>query len=140
MNTHSRVLPGDVASDRTSHADYSNTGHPMLIRRPADIASSDITAESVYLDRRRFLGAAAGGIALATCQRDEGQAQTVGASQEELTPFEAVTTYNNFYEFGTGKEDPSENAHTLKTRPWSIAVEGHVARPAVYDIEDFVKP
>jgi len=112
----------------------------MLIRRPSDIASSEITPESVYLDRRRFIGATAGMVALAACNRDEGAAQTVEDAQEELTPWEAVTTYNNFYEFGTGKEDPSRNAHTLQTRPWSIAVEGHVAKPAVYDLEDFVAP
>ena len=112
----------------------------MLIRRAADIPSSDITPESVYLNRRSFLGTAAGALALAACERERTAAQTVDAPQEEPTPYEAVTTYNNFYEFGTGKEDPSRNAHTLKTRPWSIAVEGHVAKPAVYDLEDFVRP
>ena len=59
---------------------------------------------------------------------------------EPLTPYEDVTTYNNFYEFGTGKDDPARNAHTLRTRPWSIAVEGEVARPAIYALEDFVSP
>jgi sulfoxide reductase catalytic subunit YedY len=59
---------------------------------------------------------------------------------EPLTRYEDVTTYNNFYEFGTGKEDPAKNAHTLQPRPWSIAVEGEVTRPAVYDLEDFVSP
>ena len=59
---------------------------------------------------------------------------------EPLTPYDDVTTYNNFYEFGTGKTDPARNAHTLRPRPWSIAVEGEVARPAVYDLEDFVSP
>jgi sulfoxide reductase catalytic subunit YedY len=59
---------------------------------------------------------------------------------EELTPPEVVTGYNNFYEFGTGKEDPARHAHTLRPRPWSIAVEGHVNKPAVYDLEDFLKP
>jgi sulfoxide reductase catalytic subunit YedY len=63
-----------------------------------------------------------------------------GAQQEELTPYEDVTTYNNFYEFGTDKSDPSKNAHTLRTRPWSVAVEGHVAKPATYNLEDFLKP
>lgn len=112
----------------------------MLIRRPSDIASSEITPESVYLDRRSFIGAAAGMVALAACNRDEGAAQIVENAQDELTPWEAVTTYNNFYEFGTGKEDPSRNAHTLQPRPWSVAVEGHVAKPAVYDLEDFIAP
>ena len=115
----------------------------MLIRRPDDIRSSEITPEHVYLDRRRFLGtvagAAAGASLLGACDTDRGEAQTV-AAQEELTPYEAVTTYNNFYEFGTGKEDPARNAHTLKTQPWSIAVEGHVRKPAVYDVDEFITP
>jgi methionine sulfoxide reductase catalytic subunit len=51
-----------------------------------------------------------------------------------------VTSYNNFYEFGTDKEEPAQNAHTLKTKPWSVAVEGLVKKPAVYQLEDFIKP
>jgi len=105
----------------------------MLIQKPADFRSSEITPESQYLNRREFLGAAAAG---AIVPRLTGQA----AQQEELTPYEDVTTYNNFYEFGTDKDDPAKNAHTLKPRPWSIAVEGHVSKPAVYNLEDFVKP
>ncbi len=57
---------------------------------------------------------------------------------EPLNAWQDVTTYNNFYEFGTGKDDPARNAHTLRPRPWSIAVEGHVAKPGVYDLEDFL--
>jgi sulfoxide reductase catalytic subunit YedY len=59
---------------------------------------------------------------------------------ESLTPYEDVTGYNNFYEFGTGKEDPARNAHTLVTRPWTVAVEGEVARPAEYDLDDLLAP
>ncbi|MGH7575052.1 MAG: protein-methionine-sulfoxide reductase catalytic subunit MsrP, partial [Longimicrobiales bacterium] len=62
------------------------------------------------------------------------------AQEEELTPWEDVTTYNNFYEFGTGKGDPAENAQNFKTSPWTVEVEGHVANPAVYQLEDFIKP
>jgi sulfoxide reductase catalytic subunit YedY len=116
----------------------------MLIRQPADIPPSEITPESVYLDRRRFLGtvagATAGSLVLGACDGDRGEAQTVAPPQEELTPYEAVTTYNNFYEFGTSKEDPARNAHTLQPRPWSIAVEGHVKKPAVYDLDEFIAP
>ena len=71
-------------------------------------------------------------------ERDWGRART--ELGEELTSYEDVTTYNNFYEFGTSKSDPAKNAHVLRTRPWSVAVEGHVARPAVYDLEDFLEP
>jgi len=113
----------------------------MLIRRPDDIPSSEITPYEVYLNRRRFIEAMAVGATslllpagAAACTTEEAQ------EQDELTPYDDVTTYNNFYEFGTGKEDPSKNAHTLRTRPWSVAVEGHVRKPAVYQLEDFLKP
>ena len=59
---------------------------------------------------------------------------------EVLTSHADVTGYNNFYEFGTGKEDPARNAHTLVTRPWVVEVEGEVARPAVYDLDDLLRP
>jgi sulfoxide reductase catalytic subunit YedY len=89
----------------------------------------------VYLDRRRFMGSLAAGTAAALAPGSLAARQ-----QEEPTPYEDVTTYNNFYEFGTDKADPARYAGQLKTRPWSIAVEGHVAKPAVYDLEDFVAP
>jgi sulfoxide reductase catalytic subunit YedY len=107
----------------------------MLIRKASDVLSSEITSEAVYLDRRRFLGAVAAGAATLL------PPEVLAAQQEDKpTSFEDVTTYNNFYEFGTGKDDPARNAHTLRPRPWSIAVEGHVGKPAVYNLEDFVKP
>jgi sulfoxide reductase catalytic subunit YedY len=59
---------------------------------------------------------------------------------DKLTPYEDITTYNNYYELGTDKDEPAKNAHTLKPRPWAIAIEGHVEKPAVYQIEDFLKP
>ncbi len=59
---------------------------------------------------------------------------------EELNSFEDVTTYNNFYEFGTQKEDPARNAHTLRPRPWTIEVGGMCANPGVYGLEDFIRP
>jgi sulfoxide reductase catalytic subunit YedY len=114
----------------------------IRIRRPSDIVSSEITPESVYLSRRTFLGAVAAGAAGVAADPVAG---TVGslvgqAPEDRLTPFEDVTTYNNFYEFGTGKDDPSKNAKSLRTRPWTIAVEGHCARPGSYQLEDFIKP
>jgi sulfoxide reductase catalytic subunit YedY len=109
----------------------------MLIRRPDDIPSSEITPHSVYLDRRRFLGTVAAGAAASLVPAD---LEAGGPRQEELTPFEDVTNYNNFYEFGTEKEDPARNSKNFKTRPWTVAVEGHVAKPAVYQLEDFIKP
>ena len=56
------------------------------------------------------------------------------------TPFDAVTTYNNFYEFGTNKDDPARNAGGFKPRPWSVAVEGECAKPGTYDLDDILKP
>ena len=125
----------------------------MLIRKPSDIRSSEITEERAYLNRREFMKRA-GGFGLATAAGmvipsgcDAGvpnNAIAAGAGGEgqpgKLTPYEYVTTHNNFYEFGLDKRDPSENAHTLKTRPWSVVVDGHVAKPATYQLEDFVKP
>ncbi len=61
------------------------------------------------------------------------------AAGEAKTPFESVTTYNNFYEFGTDKSDPAQNASTLKPRPWTVTIEGEVARPQVVDIEQLLK-
>ena len=116
----------------------------MLIRRQPTIHASEITDEQDYINRRTFLGAAAGiGLAAAASAIPAPLAASVvrgRQGKDVLTPFEDVTTYNNFYEFGTDKEDPAENAHTLKTKPWSIAVEGFVKKPAVYQLEDFLKP
>lgn len=127
----------------------------MLIRRTPQhpIRSSEITPESVYSDRRTFLKEAGllGLAAVAACS-SEGRAQQGGAGQQvrtsingaelkpELTPWEDVTTYNNFYEFGTSKDDPAENATRFKTKPWTVQVEGLVAKPGRYDLEDFLKP
>jgi sulfoxide reductase catalytic subunit YedY len=113
----------------------------MLIRRPSDIPSSEITPERLYLDRRSFIRGAAAGAAAALVPGALGAAERdSGPGQEELTPFEDVTSYNNFYEFGPNKDDPAKNARGFRTRPWTIAVEGHVRNPAVYQLEDFVKP
>ena len=143
----------------------------MLIRRPDDIRSSEITPYRVYMNRRHFIGrsarlAAAAALVpglLSACDepdrmeaRPAPQADPAGGSaasaarspqernwegvrselDEVLTPYADVTGYNNFYEFGTGKEDPARNAHTLVTRPWTVEVAGEVARPGVYDLDD----
>ncbi len=115
----------------------------MLIRRPDDILARDITDESLYLSRRSWLamaGVAAVGLLpmpLAACG-DGRAAATPGAPagslDDEITPYDKATTYNNFYEFGTGKGDPSRNAHTLKPQPWTVMVDGDVRKPGRYDI------
>ena len=108
----------------------------MLIRRPPDIPSRDITDEKLYWSRREWLASVGLGLAgsLALPRR-------LLAQQEQLKPtsYDIVTGYNNYYEFGTGKDDPKANAHTLRPRPWSIAVEGEVKKPAIYDFDDFFK-
>lgn len=112
----------------------------MLIRRPEDIRSSEITPEGIYLDRRRFITTVAAGTAAALIPGSLAARGMADGRQEEPTPYEDITTYNNFYEFGTGKEDPARNAKDFRTRPWTIAVEGHCTKPASYQLEDFVRP
>ena len=144
----------------------------MLIRRPDDVRSSEITPYRVYMNRRHFIGRSAKAAAaaalvpglLSACdepqrmeaspvpERGIGSARLTSIPQERdwesvrseldesLTPYSDVTGYNNFYEFGTGKEDPARYAHTLVTRPWTVEVDGEVARPAVYDLDDLLAP
>jgi len=123
----------------------------MLIRRPADIPSSEITDEKLYRRRREFLktlSAAAGASALGTLLPGCDSAASPAAqgvkrgkydTTEQLTPERHVTTYNNYYEFGTGKDEPARNAKNFRTRPWTVAVEGFVKKPAVYNLEDLLK-
>ncbi len=115
----------------------------MLIRRSNDIRSFEITDESLFWNRRRFVGAgvtaAAAVIPWPVAEAAAASPLAGGLGGDELTPYDAVTSYNNFYEFGTRKEDPARNAHTLRTRPWSIAVDGEVHRPRVFGIEDLLK-
>lgn len=126
----------------------------MLIRTTPEhpIPSSEITAEGVYQNRREFLreagilGAGLAASSLVACAPSEAavppQQSTINGAdlKPELTPEEDVTSYNNFYEFGTGKDDPKANAQRFRTKPWSIKVEGLVGKPATYNLEDFIKP
>ena len=126
----------------------------MLIKKPSDIKPSEITPEGVYLDRRKFI-AMAGGVAagvlgsgaLRPILADPNAAvrrpsSVVPGTQPGETPntYEDITTYNNYYEFGSDKDEPAENAKSFKTTPWSVKVEGLVKKPAEYHLEDFVKP
>jgi sulfoxide reductase catalytic subunit YedY len=116
----------------------------MLIRQAAKIRSSEITPKEVYLNRRRFLTGAAllgGGLA-----RKASAANAFGTlakspfdTDEKVTPKEAATTYNNYYEFGTSKEEPAQKAGTLKTSPWTVSIEGAVAKPRKYDLAEIMK-
>ena len=128
----------------------------MLIRKPNKIPSSEITPKTAYLNRRAFMGLAAGaGVATLAGQRVEEMLKpptTVKAATkldtiksplsthgEDLTSLQDITTYNNFYEFGTGKSDPSHNAWRLQTRPWTIQVDGLVKKPKTFDIDTLLK-
>lgn len=131
----------------------------MLIGKASDIPSSEITSRDTYrfyLDRRRFLrGAAAAGAAVLgtdrlaelfdprTTAHADTKLQTVPSplttTGEQLTSYADITHYNNFYEFGVDKGDPAKNAGGLPTRPWTIKVEGKVAKPLTFDIDDLLK-
>ena len=131
----------------------------MLIGKPPDIPFSEITSRDAYrrfVNRRRFLrGAAAAGAAVLGADRlasvfaprtaalADTKLQTVASplttTGEQLTSYNDITHYNNFYEFGVDKGDPAKNAGGLPTRPWTVKVEGKVAKPLTFDIDDLLK-
>ncbi|MFC5577903.1 protein-methionine-sulfoxide reductase catalytic subunit MsrP [Lysobacter niabensis] len=125
----------------------------MSLRDALRIPSFEITDEAVYRDRRRVLAAlaAAPGLGLAGCSDaapppppskfvvSPEQARSGFRTSEAPTRYEDITTYNNFYEFGTGKGDPSRAAKTLRVKPWSVAVGGHCAKPGVMSLDDLIK-
>ena len=119
----------------------------MLIRRPSDIPSSQITPESAYLNRREFIaaaGVAAGSIAApgllpAVARRTSHVARSSQGQADPLTPIEDVTSYNNYYEFGTDKGDPVANAQGFRPTPWTVEIAGEVARPARVNLEDIMR-
>ena len=128
------------------------------------VPASEITDEAVFLSRRELLRAgatAAIGAALAGCPAaDEADAASEASAEtskpstlenvtpaparfrvdEELTRYSDATTYNNFYEFGTGKRDPARNAHTLRPAPWSIVIDGEVGKPGRIGFEELIAP
>jgi len=124
----------------------------MLIKKPSDIRPSEITDREVYAQRREFLRAAAAlGLGFASTPAMAlvespgkgiaipGLRDTVHGEGLEPTAYEHVTGYNNFYEFGTGKEDPARRAGTLKTRPWDIVVDGECEAPGRISIEELLR-
>ena len=120
----------------------------MLIRKSDDIKSSEITPKEIFLDRRKFIGQTAAFCAVTAAGTlgpwalrvpPRHGARGTGVQDDELTAYEHVTGYNNFYEFGTGKEDPSRNAHTLRPRPWTVIVEGEIKKPGQYDLDDLLR-
>ncbi|MCD9026859.1 protein-methionine-sulfoxide reductase catalytic subunit MsrP [Luteimonas sp. BDR2-5] len=124
----------------------------MSLRDALRIRGSEITAEAVHRDRRRLLAALAAtpALGLAGCADAEppppsaapvsaAQARAGFRTDEEPTRYEDITTYNNFYEFGTGKSDPSRAAKTLRTSPWHVAVGGECAKPGRVALNDLLR-
>jgi sulfoxide reductase catalytic subunit YedY len=118
----------------------------MIIRRPPDIPSSEITSEADYLGRREFLKRAGiGGAAMAAAACGGGRVEEAAAGevaqQQEDQPntYEEITSYNNFYEFGTDKEDPKANSGDFKPLPWTVRVEGRCKKPGNYGYEELIK-
>jgi sulfoxide reductase catalytic subunit YedY len=117
----------------------------MVIRKSPDLRYSQVTPKQVYLNRRRFLTAGSVALgALATLPAAKAGSKLVAtkspfSTNETPTPLEAITHYNNFYEFGTDKEDPSKKAYKLRTSPWTVKVEGAVAKPTVLDLDAIFK-
>ncbi len=120
----------------------------MLIRKPANLRYSDVTPKETYVNRRSFL---AGSLALGALA---GAARTARAGMkftdvkkldfdiggnDKPTPLEIITHYNNYYEFGTGKEEPAQNAKNFRTSPWTLKVEGDVAKPMTFDQDSLLK-
>ena len=130
----------------------------MLIKKPNDIPFSEVTPKSAYLNRRTFLvGAAAAGAVVAASGpvarwlapppvSAQGQGRKLSgvvkgpyAAKDALTPYNDVTTYNNYYEFGTDKGEPAMLAKNFKTSPWTVTVEGEVAKPQKFSADDLMK-
>ena len=124
----------------------------MIIKPALDIRSSEITDERLYLRRRDFMKASAVPVASALAGFTPGLA--LGGGQDTLpnvrkgvvtleeawTPWDDVTTYNNFYEFGMDKGDPARNSKKFRTKPWTVKIDGLVNKPGDYQLEDLVAP
>jgi sulfoxide reductase catalytic subunit YedY len=126
----------------------------MLIKQAPDLRESEVTPKELYLRRREFLqvagsaavaaGTALGSASIASAQNPGAQklanlTKSPLSTDEKLNSYKDITTYNNYYEFGLDKSDPARYAGTLKTRPWSVVVEGQCGKPGTYNVEDILK-
>ena len=121
----------------------------MLIRKPADIRYSEVTPKGLYLNRRKFLAAIPAAFlgarelfspsarAIAGTKLPDLAKSPFSTTEKENT-YNDVTHYNNFYEFGTGKDQPAKYAQNFKTSPWTVSVEGDVAKPRKFTIEELM--
>ncbi|MGO9987132.1 MAG: protein-methionine-sulfoxide reductase catalytic subunit MsrP [Rhodomicrobium sp.] len=116
-----------------------------MSRETKPIPSSEITPQNLYLRRREFIGgalaaAALAGTAMPARASPLSFSKSAFSTDEPATPEKDVTSYNNYYEFGTDKSDPASYAGSLKTSPWSVKIDGLVAKPATFALEDILKP
>lgn len=116
----------------------------MLLRHAPDLTERDVTPRALYLSRRHLL-AGAGGMMLAGATGMAGAAplsavKSPFSTDEKPTSLKDITSYNNFYEFGTDKSDPARNAHRLTTSPWQVRIDGMVSKPMDLALEDIIKP
>jgi len=136
----------------------------MLLKGNGEIPESEITDERHYVRRREFIRVAGGATIMAAaaplfaCSDEPAHAAVVDGPfaapgipltgykekavtvDEKLNTYEEITGYNNFYEFGTGKDDPKRYSSRLKTNPWTVKVDGLCSKPADYHLEDLIKP
>ena len=128
----------------------------MLIKKAADVPSSEITPKSLYLNRRKFLAGAAmaGGAAVAGMRfgrlispvviaeanaKISGLQKSSFSTTEKITPYNDVTNYNNYYEFSTDKYEPASLAKNFKPRPWKVTIDGLVSKKQELDIDSIIK-
>jgi sulfoxide reductase catalytic subunit YedY len=128
----------------------------MLIKKPADIPSSEITPKGLYLNRRTFLAGAAAASAAAMTgvslrelvspstavyadAKIDGIKKSSFSTNETITPYKDVTNYNNYYEFSTDKYEPADLAKKFKTRPWTVTIDGAVEKKQVLDVDAIIK-
>jgi methionine sulfoxide reductase catalytic subunit len=115
-----------------------------MIRKPGDIPYSEVTPKSVYLNRRKFLAGVPAALLGVRAARAGAKLSNVAKSPlsavgEKITPYNDVTHYNNFYEFGTQKDQPAQLAKNFKTSPWTVSVEGEVAKPRKFSLDEIMK-
>jgi methionine sulfoxide reductase catalytic subunit len=111
----------------------------MSNRKATDLRYSDVTPKASYLSRRRFLAAALATPLAARAANLAGVTPSPFSTKEEPTAFQAVTSYNNYYEFGTGKDEPIKLAKNYKTSPWTVSLEGEVMKPKTLDLDTVMK-
>ncbi|MFN3147009.1 MAG: protein-methionine-sulfoxide reductase catalytic subunit MsrP [Paracoccaceae bacterium] len=113
----------------------------MAGRWKPDLTWADVTPKAAYMNRRQLLagaGAVAAGAIAGPAMASLGAVPSPYSTDETPNTFEEITNYCNFYEFGTGKEDPARNAHMLTTEPWAVRIDGLVDKPGLYGLEDIL--